>query len=115
MDCTNCKHSQRVIGSSHHLSCHHPSLDPVFRDPLLLGFERYPVIPVAVIHDKPIPVVILNPHGVINGWAAWPFNFDQIWVSFCLFRLLEQNGMDKILVDTTPKEEERFKGNEEQD
>lgn len=27
--------------------------------------------------------VSLNPHGVAQGWAMWPFNFDPIWVDRC--------------------------------
>ena len=27
--------------------------------------------------------VSLNPHGVRNGWAMWPFNFDPIWIDSC--------------------------------
>ncbi len=27
----------------------------------------------------------LNPHGVKNGWANWPIDFDPIWVDECLF------------------------------
>ncbi len=25
----------------------------------------------------------LNPHGVKNGWANWPFDFDPVWVEKC--------------------------------
>jgi hypothetical protein len=31
------------------------------------------------------PVVKLNEHGVKNGWAAWPLDFDPIWVQDCRF------------------------------
>ena len=27
--------------------------------------------------------VSLDPHGVRNGWANWPFNFDPIWIESC--------------------------------
>lgn len=30
------------------------------------------------------PIVKLNEHGVKNGWAAWPLNFDPIWVEDCV-------------------------------
>ena len=29
------------------------------------------------------PLVSLNEHGVKNGWAAWPLNFDPVWVEDC--------------------------------
>lgn len=25
----------------------------------------------------------LNPHGVANGWATFPVNFDPVWLSNC--------------------------------
>jgi hypothetical protein len=24
-----------------------------------------------------------NPHGIKNGWFAWPFNFDPVWLESC--------------------------------
>lgn len=30
-------------------------------------------------------LVQLNPHGVKNGWASWPIDFDPIWVEKCSF------------------------------
>lgn len=30
------------------------------------------------------PIVKLNEHGVKNGWAAWPINFDPTWVDSCV-------------------------------
>ena len=30
------------------------------------------------------PMVSLNDHGVKNGWANWPLNFDPVWVEECL-------------------------------
>jgi hypothetical protein len=35
-------------------------------------------------HDR-MPLVKLNEHGVNNGWAAWPLNFDPVWVESCPF------------------------------
>ena len=31
------------------------------------------------------PAVELDPHGVRNGWASWPIDFDPTWVSSCAF------------------------------
>jgi hypothetical protein len=31
------------------------------------------------------PAVKLNEHGVKNGWADWPLNFDPVWVEDCKF------------------------------
>lgn len=27
--------------------------------------------------------ITLHPHGVTNGWAIWPINFDPVWVEEC--------------------------------
>lgn len=31
------------------------------------------------------PAVDLDEHGVRKGWAAWPMDFDPIWVKSCIF------------------------------
>jgi len=118
MDCSECKHSVKVVGSSHHLSCKHPALDQLWSSPFagmlphLTDRSLRPVIPTATFQDRDIPVVILNPHGVINGWAFWPYNFDQIWVKFCLFRLVEESGLDKLFVEMVTKPKGETNGNE---
>ena len=33
-------------------------------------------------------LIKLNEHGVRNGWADWPLNFDPIWVESCPFETL---------------------------
>ncbi len=30
-------------------------------------------------------LIKLDPHGVANGWAAWPVDFDPVWVNECPF------------------------------
>jgi hypothetical protein len=30
-------------------------------------------------------LVKLDPHGVAKGWAAWPIDFDPVWVNECAF------------------------------
>ena len=48
--CIDCIHSERVIGSGHHISCNNPDYN-------MEG----------------------NLHGIANGWFNYPFNFDPIW------------------------------------
>lgn len=24
-----------------------------------------------------------NPHGIVNGWFNWPYNFDPVWLDAC--------------------------------
>lgn len=31
------------------------------------------------------PLIKLTEHGVRNGWADWPLNFDPTWVEACPF------------------------------
>jgi len=30
------------------------------------------------------PLIVLDPHGVKNGWCDWPIQFDPIWVESCV-------------------------------
>ena len=30
-------------------------------------------------------LVELDEHGVENGWANWPLDFDPTWVKYCAF------------------------------
>lgn len=66
MECWNCKHSRSIPGDCH-LDC---------QEGLRQCFAREPNEPVTI-------KVALNEHGVRNGWAHWPFNFDPIWVTEC--------------------------------
>jgi hypothetical protein len=31
------------------------------------------------------PLVKMDDHGIRNGWASWPIDFDPIWVENCVF------------------------------
>ena len=57
MDCIICKYARSLPGDCH-LSC------------------------VAPFTRQTIPVKI-NPHGLANGWANWPLNFDPGWIDEC--------------------------------
>ena len=66
MNCHECQHSRGIPGDCH-LDC---------REGLRQCFTREANEPVTI-------KVSLNEHGVRNGWAHWPFNFDPIWVQEC--------------------------------
>jgi hypothetical protein len=51
--CSNCVHKIKH-GHTHHIGC-----------------------------KKDTAIVGLSPHGVANGWACWPLNFDKIWIEHC--------------------------------
>lgn len=52
-DCYKCKHRLSIPGDCHS-QCANPKAE-----------------------------VTANPHGVMNGWFYWPFNFDPIWLKSC--------------------------------
>ena len=83
MDCFKCKHRLPVPGSCHS-TCKHPKV--VNDDPFanLLGTlasvgRTSPIISPAIANLG----IMLNPHGVKNGWCNFPFDFDPIWVDAC--------------------------------
>jgi hypothetical protein len=83
-NCMNCKFRVKTIGS-HHSQCKHPALKPIVDGPLgkfgsLMGGD--PAFTIAIL--RAAPVVEINPHGFVNGWANWPLNFDPIWITECL-------------------------------
>lgn len=64
--CYTCKHRGTVPGDAHS-SCNQGLHEYTHRNP-----------------DNTVNIrVSLDPHGVRNGWAMWPFNFDPIWVESC--------------------------------
>lgn len=82
-DCLNCKFRGEIPGSAH--SCcevtqHIPALSKV----------KSAMLDVALLTGKAkiksgdgSSAVELNPHGVKNGWASWPLDFDPIWITKC--------------------------------
>ena len=82
-DCYECKHRGTVLGS-HHSRCKHPSLEP------LMEHSVYQILALLGTVGRGMPVEIsteLNvtgsEHGIKNGWFAWPFNFDPLWLEEC--------------------------------
>lgn len=80
MNCHECKHRGEVVGSVHS-SCRHPDIpeyDPV--DRLLVLAKRVTAVDSVTAQKFGITV---NEHGLLNGWANWPLDFDHIWISGC--------------------------------
>ena len=83
-DCYECKHRRDLLGDCHS-RCDHPAVRETMSDPLaqilaLMGAvgRSYPArVAVGEIN------VVGNQHGIINGWFAWPFNFDPTWLDTC--------------------------------
>jgi len=83
-DCYKCKYRRHVPGSCH-LACAHPSVAPNKADPMAALMAIFAsvgrVAPVTSGLDK--LDIKINNHGLKNGWANWPFNFDPIWLDNC--------------------------------
>ena len=86
--CYACKHRGDLPGSAH-------SRCNVLRETgseIVSTLEMLIGIGEASISNKNTgeSLVKLNPHGVKNGWAAWPINFDPVWVDECQFFLKKE-------------------------
>jgi hypothetical protein len=75
MDCYKCIH-RRPVYASHHSMCAIPKNVSIYAN----YNEVHAYVAETVGEQYGIK---LNPHGVKNGWAAWPWNFDPIWIVSC--------------------------------
>ena len=87
-DCYKCKYRAELRGSAHS-QCTHPKAQPAKDDALgsvlaILGGARgFPGLTEKSL-DAAISLGIkLNLHGLRNGWANWPHNFDPVWLDAC--------------------------------
>lgn len=80
-NCYECKHRGTLVGNTHS-RCLHPKVKTDIASELFsimgVGNIGAGVIEAALELD-----VKANPHGVKNGWAFWPYNFDPIWITNC--------------------------------
>jgi hypothetical protein len=88
MNCYECKFKGSVPGSAHS-SCNF--LKEIVGDKqgaslieLLLSAGTIKLTATDKKTGVEKPMVSLSEHGVKNGWANWPFDFDPIWVEECL-------------------------------
>ncbi len=92
-NCYDCEFRGSAPGSAHS-ECNHPSVKEIMGDPLLgimsmMGGARKLSAP--RIEGGSAPK--FNQHGIDNGWANWPFNFDPIWLEEC--NLFKENADEK--------------------
>lgn len=76
-NCYACKH-RRSLTFDAHSRCTHPRI----------GETDAIVTPLLVMHGAASGAmkrlnITLDPHGVKNGWAMWPLNFDPVWLESC--------------------------------
>jgi hypothetical protein len=83
-NCYSCKHRHNLPGDAHSC-CLHPTT----------GLTNNNVIENLIsvmMHGNPASEmgVTLNAHGVNNGWAFFPANYDPIWVESCACHELKE-------------------------
>ena len=78
-DCYKCIHRGDLPGNAHS-TCNHPdapvggNLSSLLS---MLGGMKPPPMPSGELN------VVGNPHGIMNGWFSWPYNFDPVWLESC--------------------------------
>ena len=75
MNCNNCIFKQ-TQGHTHHLSCTVLDTEPELKVQAFVAGQS---------SGQFGSYVQLHPHGVKNGWASWPYEFDPIWIEDCKF------------------------------
>lgn len=83
-NCFDCMYS-RTLPWNTHLSCHCPAAQRRHAEPLLkaMGMKGKQSPPhIRKVCDISLEMVGLtaDPHGVENGWALWPYNYDPVWL-----------------------------------
>ena len=91
MNCSECVYHTTIIGSSH-LSCNHPEARS--GEGMLLSYFRQ--------RDGKSNIdvlgIVINEIGLKNGWAFFPWNFDQIWIDSCNgFQMIGENNDNNII------------------
>lgn len=80
MDCNKCVFKMDNTGS-HHVACTIPTLANIPE----VGFLSEVMARAHQEHISIGGVIVINGHGVRNGWAMYPLNFDPIWIEQCNF------------------------------
>jgi hypothetical protein len=76
MNCFECIHHDTIPGNAH-LLCKHPEgKNPA--NMLLAYFRQQACNP-----NLGVLGIVVNEHGLQNGWVFWPLNFDSIWIESC--------------------------------
>jgi len=84
-NCYECKHRGSVPGSCHSC-CEHPKAGGEADDPFGAMMATFASVGrvAPVIGGGAIELEIKgSPHGMLNGWFNWPFNFDPVWLEGC--------------------------------
>lgn len=82
-DCYSCKYRGNTAGSAHSRCNLIREINPENSELMELLFACGQM---SFINEQTNERLIeMNNHGIINGWAIWPMDFDPIWVDKCAF------------------------------
>ena len=77
VNCYKCKYRGGLVGDAHS-ECRNPLIGETDRLMSILYVSTG--LRSGVMKRLNIS---LDPHGVKNGWATWPINFDPVWIETC--------------------------------
>jgi hypothetical protein len=81
--CYQCKFRGTVPGSAHSSCTVLRTVLDGMDDGKIAAVEVALMTGQATLSSEDGEAVKLNPHGVKNGWANWPLDFDPVWVEKC--------------------------------
>lgn len=83
-NCYNCVHRRDLVGDAHS-RCAHPDVGnaDALQSAMAILASVGRTGPVADIDTADKLNIECNPHGLMNGWFNWPYNFDPVWLVRC--------------------------------
>jgi len=83
MNCYKCQFKGSVPGSAHSSCGLIKAMLKGMPDDKIASMEVMLMLGQAKLSSNDEDLIVLDPHGVKNGWADWPFDFDPVWVQKC--------------------------------
>ena len=83
MNCYQCQFKGEVPGSAHSSCGLIKAMLKGIPDHKVASIETMIMLGVAKLSTEDEDLIDLDPHGVKNGWANWPLDFDPVWVNKC--------------------------------
>ena len=84
--CSTCKYSGTISGDAH-LCCNHPAIiddrNTMQRILQSMSNNMYNTNPTRLVIND-IPLQEWDESGISQGYVIFPFNFDPIWLEYCL-------------------------------
>ena len=85
-NCSTCKYSGTISGDAH-LCCNHPAIvddrNTMQRILQSMSNNMYNTNPTRLVIND-IPLQEWDESGISQGYVIFPFNFDPIWLEYCL-------------------------------